>query len=59
MFHRNKEKEVKRDRELIEVGYELLHFSQGKICHSIKVVDQCILKRLDQLGLLERNKLTI
>ena len=58
-FHTDKEKEIKRDRELIGVGYEILHFTEKKINKNIECVERCILKKLNQLGMLEGNKLTI
>jgi len=48
-FHNDKEKEVKRDRELIEQGFEMLHFSEDKINKNILCVEGCILKKLNQL----------
>ncbi|MFO7881170.1 MAG: DUF559 domain-containing protein [Kosmotogaceae bacterium] len=50
-FHNDKKKESARDRELIEQGYYLLHFSEGKINNNPEVVEKCILKRLNQLNI--------
>ena len=57
--HQDKDKEKMRDRELIKSGYELLHFSEDKINKNIRSVEKCILHKLNELNILQSNKLTI
>ncbi len=56
-FHQDTQKDTLRDRELINMGYELLHFSEDKINKNIETVERCILYKLEELNLLQPNKL--
>lgn len=58
-FHKDKVKETKRDRELIVAGYSILHFPEDMINKNIIKVERCIVKKLNQLNLLAKNKLMI
>jgi len=57
-FHQDKDKENKRNRELIDAGFEILHFSEYKINKNIKKVEKCILSKLNERNMLKQNKLT-
>jgi very-short-patch-repair endonuclease len=57
--HKDEHREISRDRELRREGYELLHFHEKTITKNIQKVERCILKKLSQLGMLEKNQLMI
>jgi very-short-patch-repair endonuclease len=50
-FHTDKIKEIKRDLELMELGYEIIHFKGNDINNNIRWVEECILKKLKALNL--------
>jgi len=47
-FHQDKKAETKRDRELIALGYNILHFSGKKIINQPDVVERCILNAINK-----------
>jgi len=45
-WHKDKLKEVKRDRLFIQNGYDILHFSGKKIRNNLEIVERCILSKV-------------
>lgn len=56
-FHTDKKKETERDREIINSGYEILHFSQNAINNNIEKVERCIVKKLNETNTIKKNQL--
>lgn len=52
-WHKDKTRDIKRNKELINAGYILLHFSENTINKNIIKVEKCILKKLNELSLLK------
>jgi len=50
-FHLDKIKETERDRELINSGYNILHFHEDTINKNIQKVERCILSKLKELNI--------
>lgn len=50
-WHKNRGKRIKRDRELVGVGCNLLHFHENTIINNIPKVERCILAKLNELNL--------
>jgi very-short-patch-repair endonuclease len=45
-WHRDKEKDLKRQQELEEIGYKVIRFSGKKIRNNIQEVEQCLRQKL-------------
>lgn len=50
-FHQDKEKEKNRNKQLIKMGYKILHFSGKKIIKNTKGVEKCILKEVSKIAI--------
>lgn len=57
-FHKDKDKKIERDKKIICAGYSILHFSEQTINKNIKKVERCILKKIKDMGLENKNNLT-